>query len=99
MTFYRESCRRPGDGLDDRGLAERFARAQTTASDAVNDFVSHLRSLQNSAVDDFAIGRRNFQQLLRYGEMVDLPLERLHEVGMEDLARNRARFERLANGI
>ena len=98
-TFYRDSLPKAVDGLDDRGLAKRFTEAQGKALAAVNDFGSHLKSLQAEAVDDFAIGRRNFQQLLRYGEMVDLPLERLLKVGMEDLARNRARFERVAAEI
>lgn len=60
------------------------------AADAVERFIAYLKEAQSRATDDFAIGADTFSQMLRLGEMVEVPLETLLAVGEEDLARNSA---------
>lgn len=60
------------------------------AADAVDRFIAYLKEAQTRATNDFAIGADAFAQMLRFGEMVDTPLEILLAVGEEDLARNSA---------
>ena len=93
-SFYEQDLPDAVKGLDEP--VHGFEEARDAASRAIRGFVEHLKSLQERAVDDFAIGEEKFQTLLRLGEMVDIPRERLLEVGMEDLARNQARFQQAA---
>lgn len=62
----------------------------TAAADAVDRFIAYLKEAQTRATDDFAIGADAFSEMLRLGEMVDMPLETLLAVGEADLARNSA---------
>jgi uncharacterized protein (DUF885 family) len=45
---------------------------------------------------DFKIGAENYRKKLLYDEMVDVPLERLLEIGTANLERNQAEFKRVA---
>ena len=95
-SFYDKDLPQAVAELDDLELGEAFKEARDSASRAVADFVKHLTALQDRAIDDFAIGERNLSTMLRLGEMVELPLERLLKVGTEDLARNLARFRHMS---
>jgi uncharacterized protein (DUF885 family) len=45
---------------------------------------------------DFRIGTDSFRKKLLYDEMVDTPLDRLLQIGYDDLHRNQAEFKRVA---
>ena len=98
VSFYEKELPQGVAALGDMGLKRRFEESRGAASRAVGGLVEHLKALEGDAVEDFAIGAHKLQGLL-HGEMVDLPLERLQEVGIEDLARNRARFRHVAAQI
>ena len=85
--------------LNNRELLAQFQVARAEASAAVNAFVDHLKALRPYADAGFAIGSRNFAALLKHGEAVDMPLERLLDVGEADLRRNLARFAEVAAAI
>jgi uncharacterized protein (DUF885 family) len=78
-------------------LYAEFEAAQAMALDAARDLLTHFGAIQ--AVADFAIGADAFCNMLRYGEGVDLSLERLLEIGRADLARNKAAFAATAARI
>ncbi|HEY6452601.1 MAG TPA: DUF885 domain-containing protein [Steroidobacteraceae bacterium] len=69
--------------------------------------IAALRSyqlwLQNSELarshGDFRLGAATFSAKLRDDEMVDVPLERLLEIGSADLRRNQAEFARVAHEL
>jgi uncharacterized protein (DUF885 family) len=70
-------------------LWDEFERANGAARRALEEFVHYLRDeLLPRATDEFAIGEDHFLTMLHVGEMVDLPLDRLLEMGREDMARN-----------
>ncbi|HVJ04784.1 MAG TPA: DUF885 domain-containing protein [Candidatus Saccharimonadales bacterium] len=48
---------------------------------------------------DFRIGASNYARKLQYEEMVDIPLDRLLEIGKQDLVRNQQEFIRVAKLI
>ena len=96
VSFYDKDLPEAVGKVSDQRLLPGFEKARKAASRAVREFVQHLKALQEHAPDEFAIGAPNFQAMLRHGEMVELPLERLLELGKEDLARNRARFRQVA---
>lgn len=98
-TFYDNDLVAAVSDLTDRELLARFQAARAEASAAVGAFVDHLKALMPYADAGFAIGSRNFAALLKYGEAVDMPLERLLGVGEADLRRNLARFAEVAAAI
>ncbi len=74
-----------------------FERANDAALAALRAFVGYLRGdLRRHATEAFAIGEARFETMLRLGEMVDVPLDRLRDIGRADLERNRARLEAAA---
>ena len=48
---------------------------------------------------DFRIGAEAFQKKLAYDEMVDLPLDKLLEIGWADLKKNQAHFNEIAKEL
>jgi uncharacterized protein (DUF885 family) len=48
---------------------------------------------------DFRLGAENYRKKLLYEEMVDIPLDRLIEIGTQDLHRNQRRFTETAARI
>ena len=80
-------------------LPRRFEAARASATAAVREFVAHLKALRPYADASFAIGTKRFSALLQYGEMVDLPLEYLLNIGEADLRRNLARLTEIAASI
>ena len=85
--------------LGDEKLRLRFEDARAPASAAVGAFVEHLEARRLTAGDEFAIGADRFAAQLLHGEMVDLPLDRLLEVGVADLERNLDRFRKAAAAV
>ncbi len=81
-----------------------FERANAEACAALRAFVQYLKDdLLPQATEEFAVGEDRFGTMLRVGEMVDLPLDRLLEIGREDMARNAAQVQqaaaRMASGV
>ncbi|HLW47987.1 MAG TPA: DUF885 domain-containing protein [bacterium] len=81
-----------------------FERANAAALDALRSFIEHLGGdVRTGATAGFAIGEGRFRTMLRAGEMVDIELDRLLEVGRRDLAHNgerlRAACEAAAPGM
>jgi uncharacterized protein (DUF885 family) len=81
-------------------LWDAFERANQEALAALRGFLGYLTGeLGPGATEAFAIGEGRYREMLRLGEMVDLPLERLLEIGRADLARNAARVRDVAGQI
>ncbi len=99
VAFYEKDLPAAVKSLDDVRLKRDLEDARSQASQSLTAFVEHLKSLRAKASEKFAIGEEKFLALLRHGEMVELPLERILKVGEEDLARNKARFLEIARQI
>ena len=97
-AFYENDLVDATGALAD-GLRARFDAARGLATEAVRGFVEHLNALRPYADAGFAIGRNRFTALLEHGEMVDMSLERLLNIGEADLRRNLKRFADVAASI
>jgi uncharacterized protein (DUF885 family) len=98
-AFYKNDLLDASGELPDGELREQFEGAIAGATEAVLGFVEHLRALRPYADASFAIGKDRFAALLRHGEMVDVPLERLLSMGEVDLRHNLERFTEVAESI
>ena len=97
IQFQEEDLRQAVRSAAPPPLLDAFERANDTAVDALRRFVQHLEdAVRPHAVEEFAIGEDHFRTMLRLGEMIDLPIAHLLEIGREDLARNSARLQEVA---
>jgi uncharacterized protein (DUF885 family) len=77
-----------------------FAQSNATVIKALGDYQAWLQTtMLPQSHGDFRLGAVAFSKKLLYDEMVDIPLDRLLEIGKADLHRNQAEFERIAKEV
>ncbi len=74
--------------VEDPALQAEFADANRMAVAALKLLDAWLADQEEDATDDFAIGSELFTEMLRRTEGVEIPLDRIREVGEQDLERN-----------
>ena len=72
---------------DDASVRGRAAAAAERAVEALRGHLDYLDAARARTTDAFAIGEELFREMLRTGEMVDVPLDRLLALGDAELAR------------
>jgi uncharacterized protein (DUF885 family) len=84
----------------DPALKEEFAHTNSGVIAALNSYLDWLKSdLLARSNGDFRIGADTFSKKLQYDEMVDLPLDKLLEIGWADLRKNQAHFNQVAKEL
>jgi uncharacterized protein (DUF885 family) len=84
----------------DSALKEEFAHSNAAVIAALNSYLAWIKSdLLPLSNGDFRIGADTFSKKLDYDEMVDLPLDKLLEIGWADLHKNQAHFNQLAKEL
>ncbi len=77
----------------DQPLQAQFAKANASAIAAMSSLDAWLGEQEAEANDDFALGPDLFSEMLYETERVDVGLDRLEQLGREDLDRNMAALE------
>ncbi len=85
--------------VGDHSLIDNFAIARTEAVRALHRFIEQLQAREANAGNEFAIGRERYQHLLKYNEMVEMPLDEVLALGEADLQRNKQRLHEVAQQI
>ena len=80
-------------------LQQRFDTANREASAAFRNLAQWLEDSKPAAPGSYALGVKRFREMLTRGEMVDLPLEQLTELGQKDLERNLAALAKACGQI
>lgn len=80
----------------DRALRVQFERVSEAATRALEGFSDRLRERLPISNGEFALGRRRFERMLCAGELLDVPISRLLQVGEIDLNRNQERLSEAA---
>jgi uncharacterized protein (DUF885 family) len=100
ISFFETDVPAAFADATDATLKSDFARSNATVIAALRDYQSWVKSdLLPRSNGDFRIGAETFAKKLRYEEMVDMPLDRLLEIGTADLRKNQAGFERVARQL
>jgi uncharacterized protein (DUF885 family) len=87
-------------GLKDEQLRGAFLNANRKAANALNDYAAWLeREKLPKASLDFALGEEKFRRFLAQTERVDLPPEKILEIGMAQLKAERDAFAEAAKKI
>src|SRR5262249_17690571 len=77
-----------------------FAESNAAAIKQLREYQNWLKSdLLPGSNGDFRIGAETFSKKLLYDDMVSTPLDRLLEIGMADLRKNQAEFQRFAREV
>jgi uncharacterized protein (DUF885 family) len=100
ISFFETDVPAAFSDATDATLKSDFVRSNATVIAALRDYQSWVKSdLLPRSNGDFRIGAETFGKKLRYEEMVDMPLDRLLEIGTADLRNNQAEFERVARQL
>lgn len=100
ISFFEKDVPSAFQGVHDAALLSQFHDANAAVIRGLHEYEAWLKSdvLPNSH-GDFRIGEENFRRKLEYDEMVDLPLDRLLEIGYADLRKNQQWFRDTARKI
>jgi len=87
-------------GLKDEQIRAAFQDANRRAANALADYAAWLeRQKLLKASPDFALGEEKFRRLLAQTELVDLPPEKILEIGLEQLKAQQSAFAEAAKTI
>ncbi len=74
-----------------------FAKANAKLVAAIQEYADWLKNdLMPKATGDYAIGAAAYRRMLNDGDMVDIPLDQLEQVGVKELARLHDEFQKTA---
>jgi uncharacterized protein (DUF885 family) len=100
ITFFEHDVPLAFAEAKDPALKAEFAQTNAAVIAALNSYQAWLKSdLLPKSNGDFRIGAETFSKKLAYDDMVDLPLDKLLEIGRADLRRNQQHFNELAKEV
>jgi uncharacterized protein (DUF885 family) len=83
--------------VKDANLLAEFHQTNAAVIAALKDYEKFLRTeMLPKSNGDFRLGAENYAKKLAYEEMVDIPLDRLLQIGYDDLHANQKRFRETA---
>jgi len=100
VSFFQHDVPLAFADAQDATLKAEFAQANAAVIGALNTYLGWLKSdLLPQSNGDFRIGAETFSKKLQYDEMVDLPLDKILEIGWADLRKNQAHFNQIAKEL
>jgi uncharacterized protein (DUF885 family) len=93
VPFLRDDAPKAFAAVKDEALQKAYAEANAKAVAAFQSLSDWLEAQRKSQTEDFAIGAELFAAMLKRTEGVDIPLDRLAEIGKADLDRNLAALD------
>ena len=100
IAFFRNDVPAAFPGVKDAKLLAEFRASTQLVVDALGSYESFLRkNVLPASHGDFRLGAEVFRKKLLYDEMVDIPLDRLREIGYADLHRNQDLLKKTAAQI
>ncbi len=100
LTFIESDLPKAFIDVDDLGLLGDLADAQTEAIDAVKGYIQYLETdVAPRTRASFRIGADRFALKLKHDEGIDVPVERLLDIGLRELNRLQEEFRRVASKV
>ncbi len=100
IKFFQKDVPEAFGKVRDPKLLAEFKASTDTAVKALTKYQAFMgQDLLPASNGDFRLGAENFHKKLLYDEMVDIPLDRLLEIGYADLRRNQQRLKEVAAKI
>jgi uncharacterized protein (DUF885 family) len=100
IDFFQHDVPAAFKAAKDPATIAEFQKTNATVIQALGNYEKWLKTdLLPKSNGDFRIGAETFSKKLLYDEMVDVPLDRLLQIGYDDLHRNQAEFRRVAKEV
>jgi uncharacterized protein (DUF885 family) len=100
ISFFEKDVPSAFTDAKDPALKAEFAQTNAAVIAALKSYLEWLKTdLLAKSTGDFRIGADNFAKKLKYDEMVDIPLDKLLEIGFADLHKNQQHFNQLAKEL
>jgi len=100
VSFFEKDVPSAFNEVKDQKLLAEFRASNAAVIVALNDYQKWMKAeLLPRSNGNFAIGADDYRKKLLYDEGVDLPLDRLLEIGMADLHKNQEWFKETAKQI
>jgi uncharacterized protein (DUF885 family) len=100
ISFFQKDVPLAFGGVKDRALLEQFHQANAPVIRELERYESFLKNdVLPRSKGNFRIGAENYRKKLLYDEMVDIPLDRLLQIGYANLRQNQASFRETAKKI
>ena len=100
VSFFEKDVPLAFADAQDAALKAEFAQTNAAVIAGLKSYLGWLKTdLLARSNGDFRIGAETFQKKLAYDEMVDIPLDKLKEIGWADLKKNQAHFNEIAKEL
>jgi hypothetical protein len=99
IDFFKNDVPLAFQDVKDPKLVADFKASNGAVIAALKDYDTFLKGLLARSNGDFKLGAENFSKKLLYEEMVDIPLDRLLEIGYANLRENQQKFRETAAKI
>ncbi len=100
ISFFQNDVPAAFKDAKDQAVIAEFHETNAQAIAALQSYESWLKTdVLPHSNGDFRIGAATFSKKLEYDEMVDIPLDKLLEIGYADLHKNQAEFQRIAKEV
>jgi uncharacterized protein (DUF885 family) len=100
ISFFKNDVPAAFTDAQDAKLKSEFAESNGAVIASLESYLAWLKSdLLPKSNGDFRIGAKTFSDKLKYDEMVDIPLDRLLEIGWADLRKNQEQFRQVASEL
>ena len=97
ISFFQKDVRLAFKSVTDAKLLADFRASNDAVIAALKDYEKYLKTeLLPRSSGDFRLGAANYAKKLLYEEMVDTPLDRLLQIGYDDLRANQNKFRETA---
>ena len=97
ISFFQKDVPLAFKSVTDAKLLADFRTANDAVIASLQDYEKYLKTdLLPRSAGDFRLGAANYAKKLLYEEMVDTPLDRLLEIGYDDLRANQKKFRETA---
>jgi uncharacterized protein (DUF885 family) len=100
ISFFEHDVPLAFADAKDTSLNAEFAATNAAVIAALKEYLEWLKTeLLPRSKGDFRLGADTFRKKLAYDEMVDIPLDKLLEIGNANLSKNKVEFNRIAKEL
>jgi uncharacterized protein (DUF885 family) len=100
ISFFERDVPAAFADAEDHALKVEFKQTNTAVISALNSYQEWLKTdLLAQSNGDFRVGAVIFSKKLHYDEMIDLPLDKLVEIGWADMRKNQQQFSQIAKEL
>lgn len=99
IEFFQQDVPLAFKDVKDPKLLASFKESNDAVIAALQSYGKFLNELLPRSNGDFRLGAENYSKKLLYDEMVDIPLDKLLDIGYQDLRANQQKFQETAKKI